>query len=121
MNAFLSGEVLTVNRKAGCGAFDAVGVRVEHAGVARLVHCPDLVDGQLSLAEAPAQTETLAERLHKPELAVLPVGAHGGAVALFGRLLPQHLPHPPGEAVPAGEGGRLPAHRRLTALYRSST
>lgn len=94
---------------------------MELAGVARLVHCPDLGDGQLSFAEAAAQADPLAELVADPELAVLPVGGHGGAVALLGCLPPQHLLHPLGEAVPAGEGGRLPAHRRLIALYRSFT
>lgn len=94
---------------------------MELAGVARLVDGPDLVDGQLSFAEAAAQTDPLAELIADPELAVLPVGGHSGAVALFGRLLPQHLAHLQGEAVPAGDGGRLPAHRRRIALYRSFT
>lgn len=113
--------MLTIHRKAGCGAFGAVWKRVELAGVARLVYRPDLVDGQLSFPQAAAQTDPRAELINNVDLAVLPVEGHSGAVALLGCLLPQHLAHPVGEAVPAGQGGRLPAHRRLIALYRSFT
>lgn len=119
LNTFLQGEVLTLNRKAGRGAGGAFWISVELASVARLVYCPDPVDGQPSFAEAAAQTDPLAELTRDPELAVRPVGGHSSAVALLGCLLPQHLAHPVGEAVPAGEGGRLPAHRRLIALPRS--
>lgn len=113
--------MLTIHRKAGCGAFGAVRIRVELAGVARLVHHLDLLDGQLSVAEATVHTEPPGEAIRHAELAVLPVGGHGGGVALFRRLLPQHLLHPLREAVAAGEGGRLPAHHRLVALYGSFT
>lgn len=101
--------------------FDAVWECVELAGVACLVHGPDLLDGQLSFAEAPAQTDPLAERSSNADLSVYPVKGHGGAVALLGCLPPQHLAHARGEAVPAGEGGCLPAHCCLTALCRSFT
>lgn len=94
---------------------------MELAGVACLVHGPDLFDGQLSFAEAPAQTDPLAERRSNADLSVYPVKGHGGGVALLGCLPPQHLAHPRVEAVPAGEGGSLPAHCRLIALYRSFT
>lgn len=94
---------------------------MELAGVARLVHRPDLLDGQLSAAEAAVHTEAPGEAIRHAELAVLPVGGHSGGVALLGRLLPQHLLHPLREAVAAGEGGRLPAHHRLVALCGSFT
>lgn len=121
VNTGLHGEELTINRKAGRGASAAVWKGVELAGVARLVYCPDLLDGQLSFPEATAQTDPRAEVISDPVLALVPVEGHSGAVALLGCLLPQHLAHPGGEAVPAGQGGRLPAHHRLIALYRSFT
>lgn len=113
--------MLTKDRKAGSGVFDAVWECVELAGVAGLVHRPDLLDGQLSVAEAPAQTDPLAERGSNADLSQYPVKGHGGAVALLGCLLPQHLAHTRGEAVPAGKGGCLPAHCRVIALCRRFT
>lgn len=113
--------MLTINGKAGCGSFGAIRIRVELTGVARFVFCPDLLDGQLSVAKATAQADPPDELIFYAELAMPPVGGHGGGVTLFGCLHPQHLLHPLGEAVPAGEGGRLPAHYRLISLYVSFT
>lgn len=113
--------MLTINGKAGCGALGAIRIRVELTSVARFVFCPDLFDGQLSVAKATAHADPPDELICYAELAVLPIGGHGGGVALFGCLHPQHLLHPNGEAVPAGEGGRLPAYCRPIALYISFT
>lgn len=111
-----TGEELTVHGEAGSGAPGAVWVRVELAGVAGLVLRPDRPDGQLGVAQAAAQANPTRELLGYALVAALGVGGHGGGVALLGRLPPQHLVHPLGEAVPAGQGGRLPAHGRLVAL-----
>ncbi len=108
--------MLTINREAGGGAFGAVWVCVELAGVAGLVLRPDRLDGQLGVAQASAQVDPPHELLHYALVAVLGVGGHGGGVALLGRLSPQHLAHPLREAVPARQGDRPPAHGRLVAL-----
>lgn len=107
---------LTINRQAGGGLHSAVWICVELAGVARLVLRLHLLDGQLGVGQASAQTNPTHELIRHALVAVLGVGGHGGGVALFGRLPPQHLLDPLGEAVPAGEGGGVPAHGRLVAI-----
>lgn len=113
--------MLTINGKAGCGAFAAIRIRVELTGVACFIFCPDLLDGQLSDVEATAQADPPDKLICYAELVVLPVGGHGGGVTLFGCLHPEDLVYPLREAVTAGEGGRLPTHCRLIALDISFT
>lgn len=94
---------------------------MELAGVAGLVLRPDRLDGEMGVAQAAAQANPTRELLRYALVALLGVGGHGGGVALLGRLPPQHLVHPLREAVPAGQGGRLPAHSRLVALQAHFT
>lgn len=106
---------LTIDREAGGGASAAVRVRVELAGVARLVLRLDRLDGQLGVVQGSAQADPAPEVLFHSVVAILAVGRHGGGVALLGGLPPQHLLHPLGQAVPAGEGDRLSAYDCLVA------
>ena len=94
---------------------------MELAGVARLVLRPGLLDGQLGVTQAAAQANPTHELVSYGLVATLSVGGHGGGVALLGRLPPQHLEHPLRDAVPARQGGRLPAHGRLVALQAHFT
>lgn len=89
---------------------------MELAGVAGLVLSPQLQDGELGVAQAATQAHPTPELLADALVVTPGIRGHSGGVALLGRLPPQHLVHPVGEAIPAGEGGRLPAHRRLVAL-----
>lgn len=98
-------KVLTINKEAGGGAFGAVRVCVELTGVAGLILRPDLLDGQVGVPQGEAQADPTRKLVGYVPVAVLGVGGHGGGVALFGRLPPQHLAHPLREAVPAGQGG----------------
>ena len=93
---------------------------MELAGVAGLVFGVDLLDGQLGVSQCPAQTNPTFVLLLRV-VAVYGGGGHSGGVALLGRLPPQHLADPLGEAVPTGQGDRLATYGRPIALQVNFT
>lgn len=89
---------------------------MELTGVAGFILRPDRLDSELRVANVLAQADPTDELIRDALVATLGAGGHGGRVALLGRLPPQHLVHLLWDAVPAGQGGRLPAHSCLVAL-----
>lgn len=89
---------------------------MELTGVAGLVLCSHVLNGQLCVSQSSAQADPTLKRMLYFVVVALSKGSHSGGVALLGRLPPQDLLNPLGEAVPAGKGGRLPAYGRLVAI-----